>query len=1051
MKQLEVEPKVFSFQKLLYFRWLAEAVRTRIGPALPSTDSRASLGVLEITRRAFLKCCSTTAAFLISGVSGFVCTTSRNSFGKPQSRSVGNPAGDWNLFRGDKAVTGHQPLPTNITNPSNTCDVRLISGQVPWSIVLDLNNDGQEELIIPASDSIGAWTLKGDSIWVYLLPGLSYVDTADVDDDGIAEVIVNVDGQNSIILLDALSGTLKYSIVFPEGVKIYYYNIHVGQYWKDDCGKQMAIATNGPLFGTAAGAELNTYLYRFDHTTKTADCIWTRTIDESTANNIRFITWAASIAGDVDNDGEVELVTFVNDGFVIQNMQTGAVKRSHSDSIVGNGRNYGTFVITDVDNDGKNELILLSDLVSLHLETFRLSNDSTARLWGRTYDGPWPIGSTFIHIAGASPLADINGDGKKELVVSEWTVDQGWALRVYDATTGSLIGSVTNLYVLWMGDLDGDGVSEMIVTRGDRLLPDAFGLTQIYSFRNNTPTLLYELNDSRLEGRIGYPLSEPVRYPPSVRGRSQDARQPFLIDWDEDGYPELLLRTSHDQRGIGDKWAIVGYDGRKYVVKQILNTNRKMDERVVAVVPSTATTQPMLVVSSPGGRIDTMTRLGRKVGTVEVSQSYDYRYLIADVDGDGTNEIVVEDAEGVKVVENRGAGDKFRVRWTTPGKLLACADLVGQNGKAILVSKSSAEGPVAISAFKGNGVALWETVIPQLGISPLIERPVHSIVIGRFSGRIGDDVYVSGGLTVPTGNGNADRSWMLRGDTGQIVWYNDASDRRLPLPSLGPTRLADALPIDMNGDGIDDIAMVSQIWFLALDGPTGQLLFKPVELMHALQNGTGATYQWSGYCALTAEDLEQDGQRYLIVHNSTGAWGVLKLQALGEYPVQGVWKEIPELGPVRSYAAICDVDDVDGPDIIVADGTVKIFDALSGKIRYEVAEIRDAQFVSTVKKLESKKGEIVVVGGKYIHLLDLTEGSPKLVFTYTAAAPLKTPIVGDVDGDGFSEIVVATITGTLLVIGERRRPIRSLPTGNDAAAGLRAATQPLYSLPASVP
>jgi hypothetical protein len=976
------------------------------------------VGNLKSTRRAFLKHCATAAAVGFGGASSFLCTTRRGGSAEVSSTPSRNARGEWPLLRADSTVSGHQPLPLGIRNPSAICNLQLSSAPVPWVVAHDLNNDGQEELLIPAADGLGAWTIDGNRLWMYpFLTAFTYIDTVDIDDDGLVEVIINATGRNRVIVLDGASGTLRYSIVLPDEVTIFYYNIYIGRYLENAIGLQMAIATNGPLFGTDVGAQINTHLYTFAPATG-ATQVWSQTVDESTINNIRFITLAASIVGDVDNDGDPELVTFVNDGMVIQDIRTGTIKPAKAGSIVGQGRNYGTFAIADLDGDGANELMLMSDLLSLHFEAFRFSNQNSERLWGKLYDGPWPIGTTFIHIAGASPLADVNGDGRKELVMSEWVKGMGWVLRVWDATTGTLVASEPGLYVLWMGDLNGDGVAEVIATQEHGLLPEEFTSTRIYSFRDNTPTLEWQTDHARLEARVGYPLDEPLRYPATVKGRSQDARQAFAFDSDGDGYPEVVLRLRHQGDGIGEEWALVGYNGREYVVKRVVTTNRGIAERIVSVTSNVMTGESMLVVSSAGGRIDTITVSGRIVGTVKVGQFYDYRYLIADVDGDGRNEILVEDGEGVKLIgTSRSAA--FGVRWTTPGKLLACVDLDERNAKAIIISKSASQGHVAVSAVTGDRRTLWETLIPELSTSHLIDRPVHSITVGRFSGRGGDDLYISGGLTVPTGNGNSDRSWMLRGDTGQIVWYNDASDPRLPLPSLGPTKLSDGVPIDMNGDGSDDIAMVSQVWFLALDGPTGQLCFKPVALMHALQNGTGVSYQWSGYATLTAG--EEKGEKYLLAHHSSGAWGPLKLHPLGDLPVHGLWREIPTQG--RNYVALCDVDDIDGPDVVGAarSGSVQIFDPLTGKIRYDVKQVSDAAFVATVAKTGTDKGQIVAAGGKNVYLLDLTTGTPDLVFTYTAEAALSMPIIGDVDGDGASEIVAATITGRLLVIAQKRR------------------------------
>lgn len=93
-------------------------------------------------------------------------------------------------------------------------------------------------------------------------------------------------------------------------------------------------------------------------------------MDESTAERPRFITWATSVTGDVDNDGQIELITFIADGFVVQDMASGRIQHFLLEAI-GLNRNYGTFAVTDFDADGTNELLVLGDLVDMHLVAFR--------------------------------------------------------------------------------------------------------------------------------------------------------------------------------------------------------------------------------------------------------------------------------------------------------------------------------------------------------------------------------------------------------------------------------------------------------------------------------------------------------------------------------------------------------------------------------------------------------------------------------------------------------------------------------------------------------
>jgi hypothetical protein len=955
----------------------------------------------------------------------------------PNERNGCSPTdGDWRFIRRDAQVTGFQPLPANIQQPAIKERIKLAGSEVPWVLSADLNNDGTQELVVPESTGLGAWTLEGQRIWFFPFPGntfsqlpIRFVQALDLDGDGTVEIICHNTVSNSIVILDGRSGTLLSTLGVPRGRSIFYYNMHIGRYLRGVPGFQLALAANYGT-GTAAGSKIETFLFSFDRGAKNPRLVWQKTVDESTDSNIHFVTIAASVAGDVDNDGQMELVSFIHNGLVIQDMASGKVKQFLPD-IVGLGRNYGTFAITPLDRDNSNTLLIINDLLSQHLAALRFTNDSKAVLWKKDFGESWPLGSVFLHVPGVSPAADVNGDGTAEVVVSAWTAAEGWELRVLNAATGEVLGSKPGRYVLWMGDLTGDGVAEIIVAREETILPREFTSVEVWSFAGNTWKLLWEIEGARLESRVAGPLYVPVRYPPGVNGRSQDARQPFLFDWDRDGFPELFFRVEGGPAGgRSQQMIIVGYDGHKFRVKQSLAVPN--DTRMAAVVGTRARRgAPVLVLAAPGGKVQTVKGNGDLLGQFQVQQTYVYKYLIADIDGDCKNELIFEDGSGVSAISLGPTGGEvhsdYSLRWHVPGNLLASADVDGRPGVEVFVAKPAPGGRIAVAAVKHDGTFLWETVIPTLVQSPLLAPAVRAAAVGRFTGRYGNDLYIVGRLTVPTGNGNSDRSWLLRGDTGEIVWYNDASDRRLPLPSIGPGQDAGAVPIDVNRDGADDIAMISQIWYLVLDGRTGKFLHTPVPAAHALQNGTGVPYEWTAYGALAFIGVQADGTPELLVHSSTGLWGALLLRPYGEFPVQGLWKETPKLGR-RTYAVVANVDDRSDLEVVVADGTVRIYAAETGKLKYEFADITDAQFVSAVRMAETDRAEMVVSRGSSMSLLRIVDGKPTVVWTLPIGAIVGSPIIGDVDADGWSDIVVSTVDGELVVIGRPNARVRNRPS-----------------------
>ena len=892
--------------------------------------------------------------------------------------------------------------------------VKLSGGQVPWVIPKDLTGDGVPELITPEAHGIGVWTLEGEQVWFNPIR-YRFIDALDVDGDGNVEVVMNENGGGSILILEGSTGATLFNLDLPAGSRSYHYNIHMGRFLPGVPGLQLAIITNNPGAGTVKGTKIESFLYSFDNGVEEPRLVWRETIQESTDSDVRFIHWATSVTGDLDSDGGMEIVTFIENGLVVQDIISGTIER-FLPAMINSGRNYGTVLIDDLDQDGMNELLVLADLLSVHLEALQFTPTEERLVWKKNY-------STFIHIPGASPVNDVTGDDIAEVIVSEWTDSEQWMMHIFDASTGDLLGSLPDRYVLWSGDLTGDGIAEIITTKEETLLPREFTSVEVWSFFAGRLNPLWAMHNIRLEARVGFPLEEGIKYPLNIRGRSQDARQPFLVDWDNNGFSDLFFQEDIDGDGIGERWLVVGYDHGEFYSRQIMLAEVDAPSRLLAAFESPiGSGNPILVTTSPNGIIQA-SDVNYLMGSFQTNQRFDFKYLIVDVDGDCKNELVVQDARGVSAINlhspetwtSHGEGTSYTTRWTVSGNLLATADVDGDQGVEALVAIAAPNNGAAVVALKGNGSTLWKTILPPLVQSPLLWPTIRSAAVGRFTGRDGEDVYVVGRLAVPTGSGDLDRSWLLRGDTGQIVWYNDASDKRFPLPSVGPGKDAGAVPIDVNGDGADDIAMVSQVWYLVLDGKTGQLIHTPIKVTYALQNGTGLSYKWTAYSALAILNVGHDENPKLLVHNSKGHWGVLSLDPLGEYPVRGVWEKIPMLADGQRYASIANLGEFDREKIVVADGTVKVYDAETGDARYEFLGTSEVAYVSTVGVKTTSGFGIVATGGENLHLLRI-EDKPITLWTFRTEKSLLSPIIGDVEGDGWSEIVVSTIGGDLLVI-----------------------------------
>ncbi|MFZ5947606.1 MAG: T9SS type A sorting domain-containing protein [Stygiobacter sp.] len=288
--------------------------------------------------------------------------------------------------------------------------------------------------------------------------------------------------------------------------------------------------------------ELIPRLYKFEwnKTTSKWDSVWSATAPLSKQN-----TWPAFAWGDVDKDGKPEIYwapvnyspypelprilvyeySGTGDDMGVSDGLGGFLPNASTPIVPGNGINLRPikFVIADVDNDGKDEIIFgdrngymkigvlsvdkIPDLgggTEKWTVKFAGTDDPGIKALSSVYDiavvnnyiyafdgggnvagvyyanGKWNSAKAQKGLAGGkgsfkgSAVVDINKDGKKEILVAEWldnTKGQGakvWLLQqVADSLTSTEIADLESLGAVRLngaaaGDLDGDGKLDFV-------------------------------------------------------------------------------------------------------------------------------------------------------------------------------------------------------------------------------------------------------------------------------------------------------------------------------------------------------------------------------------------------------------------------------------------------------------------------------------------------------------------------------------------------------------------------------------------------------------
>ncbi len=875
---------------------------------------------------------------------------------------------DWPVYRHDAALTSVSPGKGAITKPAVKWEHYL---GVPYQAIAtdrkpvnafsgDLDGDGRIETFTIDNKTIKVFDPAGEELWSHTVDG------------------------------------------FPLGG-----NVRVAELLPDRKGLQVISFSSRMDTGEGQG-----YCFAFDKGAAKGELVWT-------TGPLTGQYAPTLIVDDVDGDGLPEIVSAPHYRVQIFDGHTGKIKAEVPWDV---GRNYGALLTRprprastarpggSAAEATHKDIFVVCDFVC-HVDCIRHQDGEWVHAWGYKYfepNRPTPRGREIYMRVGPNPVADVDGDGRDEMVhmLVEAEAGDQWRLIARNCETSEVEADVAGVWIWSIADLDNDGTCEIIYTLTRQKRPPTYCDLMMGRISAGKIVKLGSLRRVR-------PVLMNAALPPNVATIADEGLQDILrADIDRDGLPEFFCAEPSKAGKFEDSLsaASLGLKSKLEIKWRFDRPGHRLN--LVHAEPGEALvrdlTSSKVLTLDAAGKVASEADLGRAGGFTTTP-------VAVDLDGDGTNEIVVQNAaqEIVALKIGKKPDDSPEVLWSLPGVSMdlnpgydwngtlspQAGDVDGDGRKEVVFVSEDKGGLCALTCVDARGKVKWTRSIEGCPWGGL-QAGIDNWSFGRFSGREkGLDLYV----TLHRRSKGSGEAWAFRGDTGEPMWNRESfvtKETALPfsyLPAIA----------DVNDDGLDELVFAPFTIYAVASGKTGEPIFPPVELRDKSCFGGGAYY-----FSPTVADLDSDGKLEVYLNSNSYARGVYATLTIRGKPI---WYESHDntegsggFGPVGDF-------DGDGKleiGIPVLNGALLCLDAADGSRKWKI----DASVANDVIAADVNGDgivELVFAGadGK-MHAVSGKDGSE--VWSIAATG---RPIVADVNGDGLVEVIAVGNDGVLRVIG----------------------------------